>query len=620
MNGDVFPESYTSEQILTWKSKANGLLDSNPKLFILLNQGDRDWMDSGEGGWKKIRSLEKLLSQAGHPRFQVFLNQGCPGPWTVSFPNLEIVVINSQWWNHPFDKPLPTSDACTIADTDNFIEELEGMLDEAKSKNVLILSHFPLVSLGNYGGRFAVSDYLLPPKVAFRQNVGTSKDIVNQQFDAFRYRIANVLHDYSSVVFASGHERNHSIIKAESNFFINSGAPVSAGFVVKSRRAVLRSSAPGVVELTYNQNGQVSFSQLNVGANQLSASKTGVLINASISRPEITATAQTPPETGIFTKVAAGPEYASGWFKRLWFGQHYRASWTTPVQVPFLDLSNTYKGLTITGKGGGRQTTSLKLSAGDGKEYVFRSVDKDPYRALGFELRGTVAADVLKDQTSTQQPYGAMAVAPLMDKIGVLHATPKLYVLPKSEKLGDFRADYAGLFGMLEERPNDKIAKDKVFAGANDIEKSFKMFSKIYHDHDNYIDKKEFGKARVFDLWIGDWSKHENNWKWAGFKDQRGEVFRPVPRDRDHAFSRWDGIIPWFADREWGVPNGENFGEKIHGLRSLMWQARHLDRFAANELSKADWVNAAPLLPIRKLVNQFDTHARYLLLEPDVSP
>jgi hypothetical protein len=54
-------------------------------------------------------------------------------------------------------------------------------------------------------------------------------------------------------------------------------------------------------------------------------------------------------------------------------------------------------------------------------------------------------------------------------------------------------------------------------------------------------DRHEFARARMFDLWIGDWSKHEDNWKWAGYKGKDGEVFRPIPRDRDHAFSS-DGM------------------------------------------------------------------------------
>jgi hypothetical protein len=119
------------------------------------------------------------------------------------------------------------------------------------------------------------------------------------------------------------------------------------------------------------------------------------------------------------------------------------------------------------------------------------------------------------------------------------------------------------------------------------------MFDKLYRDHDNRVAKVEFVRARAFDLWVGDWSKHEDNWKWAGYKDQKGEVFRPIPRDRDHAFSRWDGIIPWLGDRKWAMPNGENFDYKIKGLRSLMWQARHLDRFVASEVTKEQWIKGA---------------------------
>jgi hypothetical protein len=628
LNGDVFPEDYSEERVSEWKWKANRLLDENVRLSILLNQGDRDWANSGREGWKRIRTLDQLLSKAGHPRFHVFLNQGCPGPWTVSFPDLEVVVINSQWWNHPFDKPSPTSGNCSIADTDNFVEELEGILDEVKDKNVLVLSHYPLSSLGNYGGRFAPGAYLLPPVVAFRQNVGTARDIVNENFDPFRYRLANILHDYSSVIFASGHEMDHSIVQVQNNFYVNSGALSKAGFAAKAKRANLSSSKTGVVELTYDHSGKVSFQLLLLNNHQLFPGKSGMLMRSpcepgdrtamnTLLQPCKTAAPLGAPVRNTGTvKVSAGPEYASGWFKRLWFGQHYRSSWTVPVEVPYLDMDTVAHGLTIIGRGGGRQTTSVKLAAGDGKEYVFRSVDKNPYRALGYELRGTVVADVLKDQTSTQQPYGAMAVSPLLDKTGILHARPKLYVMPDDEKLGPFRSDYAHLFGMLEERPNDKIAKDKVFAGARDIEKSFKMFAKIYQDHDNYIEQKEFGKARMFDLWIGDWSKHEDNWKWAGFKDRRGEVFRPVPRDRDHAFSRWDGIIPWLADREWGLPNGENFGEKIHGLRSLMWQARHLDRFAANELTRADWIAAAR--EIQQSINDADIENAVRNMPPEI--
>ncbi|MGC3945275.1 MAG: hypothetical protein QM762_12315 [Chryseolinea sp.] len=610
LNGDVFPSESSDAEVTQWQSKAFALLDRFPTLQIVINQGDRDWGDSGKSGWKKIQALEKLLQRNKHERFRLFIEHGCPGPWTFSFsPLLEVVVINSQWWNHPFDKPTPFTNTCQIADTGIFIEELENILDEARDKNIMVLSHFPLESLGNYGGRFPASSHLLPPIaggaiVGFHQNVGTRKDIGNIKFEPFRHKLDGVMHNYSSLVFASAHELNHSIMKAGDNFYVNSGAMDDGRYVASNKRALFTSSQPGLIEITYKETGDVSY-QFYSGSDSEMKGKNGVLIHSpcqDIAQPKNTSyspCAMQSAEHGTNIKppnpvtAVAGSHYASSSFKQRWLGKHYRASWTIPVKVPYLDMDTTFGGLVVNGKGGGRQTTSLKLSGHDGREYVFRSVDKDPSKALPVELRGTIISEVLRDQTSTQQPYSALAVAYWLEQLNILHATPTLYVLPDDNALGVFRKDYANLFGMLEVRPTDKIDKDKIFGRAKDIEKSFKMFDRLYRDHDNRVDKSEFVRARMFDLWIGDWSKHEDNWKWAGYKDKQGEVYRPIPRDRDHAFSRWDGIIPWLGDREWAMPNGENFDVRIKGLRSLMWQARHLDRFVTSDVTKEQWINAA---------------------------
>ena len=74
------------------------------------------------------------------------------------------------------------------------------------------------------------------------------------------------------------------------------------------------------------------------------------------------------------------------------------------MAVPTLDLATEKGGLRPYGKGGGRQTTSLKLIAADSSEYVFRSVDKDVTKILPPELRNSFAADVLRDITATAQP------------------------------------------------------------------------------------------------------------------------------------------------------------------------------------------------------------------------
>jgi hypothetical protein len=97
------------------------------------------------------------------------------------------------------------------------------------------------------------------------------------------------------------------------------------------------------------------------------------------------------------TTVVPGPEYKPTGSRNFFIGKVYRSSWLQPVAVPTLDLRTEKGGLRPYGKGGGRQTTSLKLIAADSAEYVFRSVDKDVTKILPPELRSSFAADLLRD-------------------------------------------------------------------------------------------------------------------------------------------------------------------------------------------------------------------------------
>src|SRR5204863_5631380 len=87
------------------------------------------------------------------------------------------------------------------------------------------------------------------------------------------------------------------------------------------------------------------------------------------------AAAQTDPIPSPSPKVtrlmAAGPQYRAGAFHRLLFGAHYRTVWATPITVEVLDLATFSGGLVPERKGGGKQTKSLKLRGGDGREWKF---------------------------------------------------------------------------------------------------------------------------------------------------------------------------------------------------------------------------------------------------------
>jgi hypothetical protein len=563
--------------------------------------------------------LERLVASFKFPRVKWAIKDGCPGPKAIAIDDdILLVTINTQWWNHPYDKPGPADADCKISVDENFMEELEDLIEENADKNLLIAGHFPIFSLGEYGGHLPLQAHLLPlPLIGsfyagYRQNVGTTKDIANTNFARFRKRLEDIITYRHGLIYLSGHEHNLQILKKEDNYFINSGAPATAKFAAHDRSALFSRALPGLIELVYCANGQVDAvvhafteatgfeanSPFNLYQSACAETNGKMPVNTAYipcqKKPEFPKKMSGRYDT--LTTAIAGKEYAAGGLKRLFFGAHYRDSWTANVRVPYLDLDTTFGGLTPYKKGGGRQTKSLKFNAANGRRYVFRSVNKDPVKALDYSLRETIVADVVRDQTSTQQPYGAMAADVMLNELGVLHAHPQLYVLPDDDKLGPFKTEYGNLLGMLEENPFDPKPGEKAFAGANEILRSYELFRKLYQDHDNYVDDKNFAVARVFDILSGDWGKHEDNWKWAGYKQGKKTLYKPIPRDRDHVFSRWDGILPWLADREWAKPTGENFGYDITGIRSLTSQARHLDRLIANELSKDDWLEAAKLV------------------------
>jgi hypothetical protein len=111
--------------------------------------------------------------------------------------------------------------------------------------------------------------------------------------------------------------------------------------------------------------------------------------------------------------VVASDAYLAGGMHRFLLGGKYRRVWAAPVRVPILDLHRYAGGLVPVERGGGFQTRSLRLRSADGREFRFRSLDKDPAQKLPERLRTRTIESLVRDQTSALHPGGALAAAGL---------------------------------------------------------------------------------------------------------------------------------------------------------------------------------------------------------------
>ena len=290
--------------------------------------------------------------------------------------------------------------------------------------------------------------------------------------------------------------------------------------------------------------------------------------------------------------VVAGPEYKkSGFYQSLW-GKHYRKEWTTPVTVKVAMLDTLAGGLTPYEIGGSRQTKSVKLRDRNNREYVLRSIDKTFTGVLPKIAKGSFIEKLANDQVSIAHPYSAVTIAPLAEAAGIYHTNPQIYYIPKQKALGKFNDEIGDNLYLFEQRPDENWETAENFGNPKKIKSTDKTIEKLLKDNDSQVDQIAFARARLFDMFIGDWGRHEDQWRWAEFDSGKITTYKAIPRDRDQVYTKFDGTL-LKAVKRLGAPHLQSFADDIKHVNKFNYPARNLDRHFLNEVSLTQWKTSA---------------------------
>lgn len=301
-------------------------------------------------------------------------------------------------------------------------------------------------------------------------------------------------------------------------------------------------------------------------------------------------------DSTILTHISDQYDKKSHWL----IGGNYRDVWKTDIEIPVFDIGKVKGGLTILKQGGGQQTRSLRMEAKDGKQYVIRSIEKYTIKAVPELLRTTVAADLIQDQMSASHPYGAFVVPLLAEAAGVYHTNPKVVYIPDDPRLGQYRELFANSVCLFEERVAKDWSDQASFGNSKKIISTPDMLEDLYEDNDNRVDQLWVLKSRLFDMFIADWDRHDDQWRWARFENKGpGHYYQPIPRDRDQAFFVSEGFLMGIISRKWAMPKFQGFGYDFKFVSGFNFNARHFDRDFLNEPSLEQWLAAADTLKQR---------------------
>lgn len=298
------------------------------------------------------------------------------------------------------------------------------------------------------------------------------------------------------------------------------------------------------------------------------------------------------------TVVIAGKEYKRSSYHNFFSGWHYRREWATPVRVNNFYLDTAKGGLTVTKEGGSRQSRGLRMQNEKGKEYVLRSIDKDFGNGLPEIFHGTFISRIAKDQASIGHPFAAITIFPMIQATGIYHTNPTIVFVPEQTALGEFNKKYGNQLYLFEERPDSSQQDMASFGYAKNVIGTEKLYEHIYGDNDDHVDQKAFAKARLFDMFIGDWGRHADQWRWAQFKNEKETIYKPIPRDRDQAYVLFDGFYPWIGTHLIGGTFLENFDGHLDNVANFNQPGRPLDRYFLNELSEEEWITIAKELQV----------------------
>lgn len=287
------------------------------------------------------------------------------------------------------------------------------------------------------------------------------------------------------------------------------------------------------------------------------------------------------------TVIVPGPEYAAGTLQEQLLGDDYRDLWTVPLRVPFLDLGSYGGGLTVIARGGGAQTKSIRFRAANGRQYAFRSVNKWPDLSDEPALVNTLIGEGIQDQTSSLHPTAALVVPALVGAVGVPHVVPELVVMPDDPRLGELREEFAGMLGQIEERPEDIEDEGGPFPPFERVIGTVRLLERLEASADDRVDARTFLMARLLDVFLGDWDRHEDQWRWGELDREGYRLWVPIPRDRDYAFADYDGLLLQLGSSF--VRNIVEFTPNVRNLSGLTLNARGLDRRILAGLDRAAW-------------------------------
>ncbi len=558
---------------------------------VIAMPGKNEWYPNGH---RSVDDLEKYIQKNSKATF--YPNNGCPIKKEDLSEETVLIVVDSQWFLEDWDKYPYINNDCEIDNRTLFFLEFESLLKKAVGKTKIVAVHHPMATNSRMG--------LLTKTAGF-----STQDFQNKQYRALRKRLTTIAQQVDDVLFVSGGASNLQFLEHHGIPQIISGSAQNSKKATSKADGDFAASKKGYAKLEVEPSGMTSLTFYKIINGSEDAIYTKILNRGrKVGEEDVSfLPASSYGKTFKASVYNTNETTKSKFYKGLW-GAHYREFYGKEIEAPVVFLDTLYGGLSPVRIGGGHQTKSLRLEDNDGKDFTLRALKKSGVRFLqstafqdsymADKLKGSFVDRFILDFYTTAHPYTPFAISTLADAVNIFHTNPQLYYVPKQKKLAEFNLEYGDELYMIEERvePNQKDVES--FGNPDDILSTDEVFDELVKTGQVHIDEPSYIRARIFDMLIGDWDRHEDQWRWAVFnKGDGSKTIKPIPRDRDQAFSVFDGSIISFLTC--AIPDLRKMQSYDANLPSPKWfnfETYYLDLNFINRSNWSEWEKQAKFL------------------------
>jgi len=583
--------------------------------------GNHEWYFSGLSGVKREENYveDNLDSSSFQP------TGGCPLESFSVSKDVQLIVIDSQWYLEDWNTDPNINQNCEIKTREKFFIEIANELEKNKNKTIVFAMHHPMFTNGTHGGYFSLEKHLYPTQSKFplpilsslvvqiRSQGGVSvQDRYNELYNKLMNRLAPLAKKHGRVVFTSGHEHTLQHIEKDGLVQILSGAGAKSSYAALGQNGLFSYGGQGFAVFNVFEDGS-SYVRYYGGT---SKNQPMLLFEKEIFPPNKTYPASVLPNNYSKTKMAAIYKQDSVsealFFKTIW-GAKYKDAYTNTVSAKVASLDTLYGGLRVIRETGNNEYDALLLEDNKGNRYRMRAMKKN---ALEFSQKIVFEEDTETREIDTEDskvapkntfgvdfytathPYAPLALPKLAEAARIFHNQTELFYIPKQEQLGVYNETFGDALYLLTIEPAESAKGEPLFAYPDDIETADDILIKLRKGREISIDEGNFIRSRLFDMLVGDWDREPGHWRWAEYYNRDSvNVYVPIPKNRDDAFSSFEGSVLDIARSVFGrTYEKQVYSENLRDIRWFNEEGIILDRALLKRSGREEWLSTAKML------------------------